>query len=180
MTDTADAASIHVEGEGARLSVTIAATAADALQLRYRLRNTGAGALAVFDRGNRHAVLGGRQAAGAAGAPTFEETADGTVIRHAALPAPATPTGPTLPATPLARRLGSGDLLEEDISLRIPGSTPQRVRWCLGIAPFADDGSFRPDASHQDLWQADDAAVARQRLLCTPWFELATGRFASA
>ncbi|MDH5834560.1 hypothetical protein [Luteimonas kalidii] len=171
-------AATQVDDEGARLSVQLTLLAADTVEIRYRLHNDGAVPLLVFDRGDRRAVLTGRQAAGAIGTPTFEHAGDGDVtLRHAARSLPDSPTGPTLPATPLARRLDAGDALEGTFRFQIPGASPRRLRWCLGVAPLADEDGLLPDGESAGLWRAGAAAVARQRLLCTPWFEVSTARF---
>ncbi|TWT20267.1 hypothetical protein FQY83_11060 [Luteimonas marina] len=173
-------ASTHVEGEGLRLDVDFSAPSGDTVQVRYRLRNDGAAPLAVFDRGNRHAVLTKRQAPGAIGVPTFEETGGGDVVlRHVAPPQADAPTGPTLPPTPLALKLEPGASIEGEFGFSIPASAPpRRVRWCLGVAAFDDVDFFSPEATDAgEVWQAGAGAIARQRVLCTPWFGMAAGRF---
>jgi len=173
-------ASTHVDGEGLRLDVDFSALSSDTVQVRYRLRNDGAAPLAVFDRGNRHAVLTKRQAPGAIGAPTFEETGGGDVVlRHVALLQASGPTGPTLPPTPLALKLEAGASIEGEFVFPIPASAPlKRVRWCVGVAAFDDAGFFSPEATDAgEVWQAGDGAIARQRVLCTSWFGMAAGRF---
>lgn len=173
-------ASTHVDDEGLRLDVGFSAPSDDTVQVRYRLHNEGDAPLAVFDRGNRHAVLAKRQAPGAVGAPTFEETGGGDVVlRHVALPRAGGPTGPTLPPTPLALKLEPGASIEGEFAFSIPSSAPpKRVRWCVGVAPFDDAEFFSPEATEAgEVWQAGDGAVARQRRLCTPWFGMAAGRF---
>ncbi len=173
-------ASTHVEGEGLHLDVDFSAPSGDTVQVRYRLRNDGAAPLAVFDRGNRQAVLAKRQASGAIGVPTFEETGGGDVVlRHVALPRVGGPTGPTLPPTPLALKLEAGASIEGGFAFSIPASAPpKRVRWCVGVAAFDDADFFSPEATDAgEVWQAGDGAIARQRMLCTPWFGMAAGRF---
>lgn len=170
-------ASTRIEDRGVLLDVQLSMPAADTVELRYRLRNGGAQPLAVFDRGDRHAVLSGRQARGGMGAPVFERLADGDlVLRHSAPPASAGPTGPTSPPTPLALRLDPGAVLEDGFVYPIPGSAPRRVRWCLGVAGFSKDGFFGPEPGAKgDVWQASDPGAQRQ--LCTPWFDCARGAF---
>jgi len=173
---------VHVDAQGARLDVAMSATAPDAIHLRYRLHNTGDAPLAVFDRGDRQAVLSGRLVAGAVGAPTFQADGSDVVLRHAARdPAPGGFTGPTVPATPLALQLAPGAVLEGEFEFSIPTpQPPRRLRWCLGVAPFDEAGFSSPqDVAAGTLWQAHDAAVARQQMLCTPWWDLATGETAA-
>lgn len=169
--------STRVEDGKLRLEVQLYMPSADTVELRYRLRNAGEAAVAVFDRGDRHAVLSGRQAQGAVGAPSFEDTGDGLVLRHVARPAPAGPTGPTSPQTPLALKLEAGAVLEDGFRFSIPSAAPQRLRWCLGVAPFEQDRFFAPErAAGLEVWQTTDASA--QRELCTPWFDCGRGAFA--
>jgi hypothetical protein len=173
------AASTRIEDGPVALEVTLSMPKADTVALHYRLRNDGPHALAVFDRGDRHAVLSGRQAPGAIGAPTFEQRDGGDVVlRHVALPAPADPTGPASPRTPLALHLAAGASLEGEFRFVIPtAAPPARVRWCLGVAPFEQERFFAPErAAGVEVWQASDASA--QRELCTPWFDCARGTFA--
>ncbi|WP_101926380.1 MULTISPECIES: hypothetical protein [Luteimonas] len=164
----------------ASLDVDFATPAAGVLQVRYRLRNGGAEAIAVFDRGNRHAVLTGQQVRGAVGMPLLREDADGRIIlQHVAirLPNPA----PTLPPTPLATRVAPGHALEDGFTFsRWLGDPPRHVRWCLGVAPFDAADFHAPDTVDGiEIWQASFALADRQRLLCTPWFDVANGVFLS-
>jgi len=171
-------ASSSVEDGHLRLEVQLSMPSADTVELRYLLRNAGEAAVAVFDRGDRHAVLSGRQAKGAVAAPSFEDAGDGTVVlRHVARPAAAGPTGPTSPHTPLALKLDAGAVLEDGFRFAIPSSAPQRLRWCLGVAPFEQDRFFAPErGAGVEVWQTTDASA--QRELCTPWFDCARGAFA--
>jgi hypothetical protein len=171
-------ASTSLESGNLHLEVQLSMPSADTVELRYRLRNVGEAAVAVFDRGDRHAVLSGRQTQGAVAAPSFEDTGDGAVVlRHVARPAPAGPTGPTSPHTPLALKLEAGAVLEDGFRFSIPSSPPQRLRWCLGVAPFEQERFFAPErGAGVEVWQATDASA--QRELCTPWFDRARGAFA--
>lgn len=168
----------------ARLAVELDFPTVDTVDVRYQLHNAGDVPLAVFDRGDRHAVLTGRQASGDTGVPTFEaDDAGGVTLRHAARPAhasPAGPTGPTVPPTPLVRRVAAGETLQGGFRFQIPAAPPRRLRWCLGVAPFADGEGLRPDVDAAHVWRAGPAAVARQQVLCTPWFDVSAGRFADA
>jgi len=160
------------------LEVALSMPTAETVLLRYRLRNSGPAAVAVFDRGDRHAVRSGRQQAGAVGAPTFEERGNGDVVlRHVARPAPAGPTGPTSPPTPLALRLPPGETLEAEFRFTIPAAAPPaRLRWCLGVALFEPERFAMPEQGDAgEVWQALDPGS--QRELCTPWFDRGQGRF---
>ena len=170
-------ASTRIQDRGVLLDVQLSMPAADTVALRYRLRNGGTQPLAVFDRGDRHAVLSGRQARGGIGAPVFEPTGEGDVVlRHVARAAPTGPTGPTSPPTPLALRLEPGAVLEDGFVYSIPVPAPRRLRWCLGVAGFSQQGFFAPEPGDKgDVWQASDPGA--QRELCTPWFDCARGAF---
>lgn len=165
-----------VEAEGARLEVAFDPDG-DALAVRYRISNTGQAPLAVFDRGDRHAVLTKKLVAGEVPAPRFEATGEGLVLSHQAhaLPDPA----PTLPPVPLAARLEAGGALEGafafDLSL-VDG--PARVRWCLGVAVFdADRYQASESTGEVPVWTAPFDVADTQQRLCTPWFDRAAGAF---
>lgn len=166
----------RVRGEGAELQVTFEwDEGARTLDARYVLRNTGAQALMVFDRGDRQAVLGGRLDAGAVPPPLVEATADGITLWHRALPLPR--PAPTVPPVPLASRVEPGATLEGTFRYAALLEAPRRLRWCLGVMPF-DAAVFTADeASAAGVWRASFAAAARQATLCTPWFDAASERF---
>lgn len=176
MHDEDAVARASMQGEGARLEVAFD-PAGDALAVRYRITNTGPAPLAVFDRGDRHAVLAGGLVAGEVPAPRFDRVEGGLELSHEARPLPDPP--PTLPPVPLASRLGPGEARDGafafDLSL---GEAPGPVRWCLGVAPF-DADRFEPAESAGDvaLWTAPFDLAATQQRLCTPWFDPAAGRF---
>ncbi|QCO66920.1 hypothetical protein E5843_02355 [Luteimonas yindakuii] len=146
--------------------------------VRYRVDNTSDVAVAVFDRGNRHAVLTGRQRSGAVGEPTFVEDAPGDVtLRHIALPLP--DPAPTLPPTPLAVQLQPGASLEGEFAYAPPTQdAPRRVRWCLGVMPFDATLFDSPEEGEGvTVWQASFDAASQQQQLCTAWFDVSTRRF---
>ncbi|MDH5824755.1 hypothetical protein QFW77_17435 [Luteimonas sp. RD2P54] len=170
--------STTVEGDGARLEADFAYDPRQqALRVRYRLHNTGDAALAVFDRGNRHAVLTGRQQPGAVSDPVFREDGADVTLSHIALPLPS--PSPTVPPTPLAVRLPAGAELEGEFTFAPPTAEPaRRMRWCLGVADFEESEFTAPeDVGGVEVWQASFAHVERQQLLCTPWFDVAAGTF---
>ncbi|WP_149196470.1 hypothetical protein [Luteimonas suaedae] len=173
-----EATSTTVEGEGARLEVSFQATAGGPLQVRYRVHNTADADLAVFDRGNRHAVLIGRQHGGAVGDPSFREDGGDVTLSHVALPL-AQPS-PTVPPVPLAAKLVAGGTLEGAFAFTAPtAEAPKRMRWCLGVAPFDEaDFSAPEEIDEVEIWQASFALAERQQTLCTPWFDLSSGMFA--
>lgn len=179
MPDAGDV--VVVEGRDATLEVRFDyASATDTLAVTYRLRNTGDVALMVFDRGNRHAVMAGRLAQGEVPAPLFSVHDGDVALSHRALPLP-TPA-PTVPPLPLAARVAPGEALQGGFEYAsLTAQAPARLRWCLGVVPFAEDDfrelEARPSQARA-VWQASFAVVERQRLLCTPWYVVAAGAFA--
>jgi len=167
-----------VQGAGVALEAGFVYTPASrVLEVRYRVRNDGDAPLAVFDRGDRHAVATGRQKAGAIGAPLLQVQGGDASLTHAASPLPR--PAPTSPPTPLAIRLSVGAQTEGRFAFAMPGAdAPKRLRWCLGVARF-DEGDFSaPEtAGEVELWRASFAVVDRQQLLCTPWFDIAANAF---
>ncbi|NZA25856.1 hypothetical protein H0E84_05625 [Luteimonas sp. SJ-92] len=170
--------STTVEGDGARLEADFAYDPRQrALRVRYRLHNTGGEELAVFDRGNRHAVLSGRQQGGAVGDPAFREDGADVTLSHIALPLPS--PSPTVPPMPLAARLPAGAELEGEFAFAPPTAEPaRRMRWCLGVARFEESELTAPEnVDGVEVWQASFAFAERQQLLCTPWFDVVAGAF---
>lgn len=167
-----------VEGEGATLELAFDPNAGgDRLAVRYRITNTGSSPLAVFDRGNRQAVLAKRQQSGDVPAPMFEVEGRDLTLSHVAMPLP-TPA-PTVPPVPLAARLVPGEAhdggFEFDLAL---AGTPARVRWCLGVAPFDEAASKAAESAGKvAVWTVSFDVVERQQRLCSPWYDIAGGAF---
>lgn len=163
---TLDAEFIYQENEG--------------LRVRYSVRNTGKQDLAVFDRGNRHAVLTKQMSAGDVGQPHFRDD-NGAVTLSLAARALPKPT-PYLPPVPLAVKLPAGASVsgEFQFDLNLIDTAPTRIRLCVGIAAFnAQNYSDSYKADALEVWRASFAVVDHQRMLCTPWFDLASGKFQS-
>ncbi|WP_058833719.1 hypothetical protein [Luteimonas abyssi] len=179
---TDDPATTEVASDTLRLTATFAfAEQTGAVSVRYRLENGGADPVAVFDRGDRHAVLTGRQTEGVVGEPIFVEDAPGEVSLYHAARALSQPT-PTVPPTPLAAKLAGGDALEGTFVLAPPTEQPlRRVRWCLGVAPF-DPAAFSAPETRDgvEVWRAGFEQAEQQTLLCTDWFDVEAGRFDAA
>lgn len=177
-TTMSEAPATTIEGDGVRIEAAFETGAGGPLRVRYRVHNTGGADLAVFDRGNRHAVLTKRQKTGEVGEPGFREDGDGgLVLSHVARPLP--DPSPTLPPTPLAARLAPGQALEGSFSFSpLVGEQPRRLRWCLGVAAF-DEAQFRSpeQAGAVEVWQASFALADSQQTLCTPWFDVDAGAF---
>lgn len=169
----------RVNGEGAMVEAAFDPDG-QRLMVRYRISNTGDAPLAVFDRGDSHAVLTKRLVAGDVPGPRVEGGDGGLTLTHAAqaLPDPA----PTSPPVPLATKLGAGERLDAsfDVDLSLFANAT-RVRWCLGVLPF-DEAVLKPATSAGDVavWSASFSVVEQQQLLCTPWFDMAAGVFEDA
>ncbi len=174
---SSDSARAQVEAEGVVLDAVFAREG-DGVRVDYRIRNTGAVPLVVFDRGDRHAVLTRRQASGDVGVPMLREEAGmRATLSHIAraLPKPA----PTLPPTPLARRVASDASVDATFSFAnwLAGA-PAQVQWCVGIGVTEDARLFASDDSGDvEVWQADFGYADDQQVLCTPWFDMASGTF---
>lgn len=172
-----DSARAHVDGKGVALEAVFAREG-EGVRVDYRIRNTGTVPLVIFDRGDRHAVLTRRQPSGAVGVSALREHA-GTraTLSHVAraLPTPA----PTVPPTPLARRVEAGASV--DSTFRFSNwlaSTPAQVKWCVGVGIADDTRLFSSDDSGDvQVWQADFGYADDQQVLCTPWFDMANGTF---
>lgn len=145
--------------------------------VRYVIRNDGQATLIVFDRGTVHDVSIGRQVLGGVGVPAQEPTSEGVTLVHAAQPLPE--PSPTSPPTPLGVELAPGASLVARFRATLPGpSLPKRLRWCVGVMPFADDLSSSPlQTEHGVVWTASFASVGQQQRLCTPWYDIAGARF---
>ena len=149
------------------------------LKVAYRLRNGGKAPLMVFDRGNRHAVLTQKLVQGDVAAPTFSQQDGDLTLSHRALP-PAKPH-PLIPPTPLASRVEPDAGLEGEFEFAMDTDVPvDRVRWCLGVVPFADDfKALKPEPEKPEVWLGSLSHADSQRTLCTPWFDLASSSFES-
>jgi hypothetical protein len=135
--------------------------------------------LAVFDRGDRHALASGRQKAGAIAAPTSRSVGDDVVLEHIALPLPR--PAPVSPPTPLAAKLAAGAQSNGHFEFALPGlQAPKRLRWCLGVAAFVEADFNSPEqVGDVEIWRASFAVAERQQTLCTPWFDVARMAFES-
>lgn len=169
-----------VQGHGVALEAEFAYAASKrVLTVAYRLHNQGDTPLAVFDRGDRHAVATGRQTAGAIAAPAWRTEGGDVSLSHAAAPLPN--PAPVSPPTPLAVRVAAGAQTAGRFGFALPGlDAPKRLRWCLGVAAFEDRDFTAPEsAGGVEVWRASFAVVERQQLLCTPWFDVAANGFAA-
>ncbi|ROU04607.1 hypothetical protein D9T17_22980 [Lysobacter enzymogenes] len=153
-------------------------TQSRAVEVNYRLHNPAAAPpLAVFDRGDLHTVQIGRQKLGAIGQPGFVTEGNDVEMLHAALPLP--DPAPTSPPTPLAIRVAPGTTLSGRFESEIWSNVePKRLRWCVDVMAF-DDKFFDAPARGGDpqVYSAPFAAAEAQKMLCTPWFDIARGGF---
>lgn len=175
----AAAAQATVQGEqGSVLKVRFDyQPAARIVAVSYRLRNTADAPLAVFDRGNFHAVDTGRQKAGEVGIPTEKTEGEDVELMHGVLPLRR--PSPTVPPTPIALRLEPGKEVSARFEYALKGTlAPKRLRWCVGVMRFNETDFDQPHtASQGQLWRASFAVVGKQQMLCTPWFDVAANRF---
>lgn len=176
----AEAARTEVEGEGARLEVAFDPAAQEGFSIRYRVTNTGTAPLAVFDRGNRQAVLTKKLSTGTVPPPLLKQENGDVTLSHIALPLPS--PAPTVPPTPLAAKIAPGAIVEGSFVFDLPSArTPKRLRWCLGTAPFTEaDFDSREQVEGVEVWRGSFAVVERQQTLCTPWYDIAGKAFAAA
>jgi hypothetical protein len=139
------------------------------LRVEYSVKNTSSAPLMVLDAG---VAIGGKLAAGGA-APLGKTDGEALTLTHAAtaLPKPA----PTVPRITLASRLEPGAMRSSKFDADVPPGV-KRVRYCVGVAPFAED-AFAPFEPDTKLWRAAFGVAATQTLICTAWFDLATNHF---
>lgn len=170
--------STRVESDGLVLDVRFEARAGAPLRVHYRVQNTGREPVAVFDRGDRHAVLTKRQATGDVGQPGTRDEGNGDVtLSHVARPLP--DPSPTLPPVPLAAKLPAGDMLEGTFTASpMTLDTPKRLRWCLGVSAFEPAHFSSPEqVDGVEIWLASFDEASRQTTICTPWFDIASSAF---
>lgn len=147
------------------------------IEVHYRLHNAGTAALAVFDRGDQHAIGTGRQKVGDVGIPRQIVNGEDIELIHAAMPLPE--PEPTSPPTPVAIELAPGAELSGHFRFALKGViSPKRLRWCVGAMHVGDAYMDSPqDMKDGRLWRASFAVVEKQKMLCTPWYDVAAGRF---
>jgi hypothetical protein len=147
------------------------------LEVRYTLHNRGNVALAVFDRGDQHAIGTGRQAFGAVGIPRMDIDGESISLVHAAVPLP--DPAPTSPPTPVAIELAPGASLEGEFKFALKGLiVPKRLRWCVGVMRVGDAYMDSPqDTKAGRFWRASFGVVDKQAMVCTPWYDVANAAF---
>jgi hypothetical protein len=147
-------------------------------EVRYEVRNTGSRSVMIFDRGTVHDVGIESHVLGAIGAPRQQIAGRDLTLLHVAVPLGE--PSPTSPPTPLALELAPGATLVGRCQVMLQGpALPQRLRWCLGMMPKDEEILFAPLATPDGrLWTASFAAVERQQLACSGWFDIDQQRFA--
>ena len=166
-----------VAGADARLEVRFDYAGSRPLKVSYRLHNDGKAPLMVFDRGNRHAVLTKKLVQGEIAAPTFSDEDGDVTLSHRVLPL--TKPTPFIPPTPLAARVEPGAVLAGEFEFSVPtAQAPRRLRWCLGVIPFAGDfKAIKGEAPAKEVWLGSLNDAERQQLICTPWYDVAKAAF---
>jgi hypothetical protein len=161
----------HVETALAALDARFAIDGARrVLRVEYSVKNTSGAPLMVLDGG---VALAGK--VGAGGAAPLGSVDDGALtLTYAAATLPK-PT-PTVPRITLASRVEPGATHTSKFDADVPPDT-KRVRYCVGVAPFADE-AFAPFEADPKLWRTSFGVAATQTLVCTAWFDLATSHFA--
>jgi hypothetical protein len=147
------------------------------IEVRYTLHNRGDAPLAVFDRGDQHAIGSGRQAFGAVGIPRMDIDNEDISLVHAAVPLP--DPAPTSPPTPVAIEVAPGASLEGEFKFALKGLVmPKRLRWCVGVMRVGDAYMDSPQNTEAGrLWRASFGVVEKQAMLCTPWYDVASAAF---
>jgi hypothetical protein len=165
-----DDRAVHVETALASLDARFEVDGARRmLHVEYSVKNRSDAQLMVLDGG---VALAGKVGAGGA-APLGKLDGETLTLTHAAttLPKPA----PTVPRVTLAARVEPGASHASKFEADLPPGT-KRVRYCVGVAPFAEQ-AFTPFEADATLWRAAFGVAATQTLVCTTWFDLATNRF---
>ena len=132
------------------------------VRVDYSVRNKSGAPLMALDRG-----------IAAAGkvmdtAPLAKIDGDALTLTQAAMPLPK--PAPTVPRVPLATRIEPGATHSATIEAELPLEA-KRVRYCIGVAPFAED-TFTAMQGQADAWRASFAVAESQTLLCSAWFDV--------
>ncbi|MGO1072506.1 hypothetical protein [Lysobacter sp. CA199] len=148
------------------------------LLVRYRLRNGSAKrSLAVFDRGVYSDRAGAVFAPGAVGTARVQVEGDGVSLIHS----PDTPASAhdPLASAALAVEVNAGAELADQFVHRFSDTAPKRLRWCVGVMAFDQAAFGHPvKTEHGTVWTATVDTASARKLLCTPWYDVAAGRFA--
>lgn len=148
------------------------------LQVNYRVRNLSTtSALAVFDRADLLTVELGQQALGDIAVPIQTRDGDDVTLSHLVAPLPV--PSPESPPTPTALRVTAGATLSGGFKVGLSGAgSPRRIRWCLGTAAFETQRFSSPtQVADGELWRAAFSVVEHQRVICTPWYDVASAAF---
>lgn len=183
---TTTLAEVHLElqdGQNVRLRVEewVYFPQQNAIQVGYRLHNGSRDrSIAVFDRGTYEQHAGAVYAPGSVSAPIVKVAGTDIEMIHAALP-PATGTG-SMPSTSLAIEVkGEEELKGFFVVPRLGNVSLQRLRWCVGVMSF-DKSLFRTpyESEFGTIWVAKIDLQPQQKMLCTPWYDVALAKFEPA
>lgn len=148
------------------------------LRVDYAVANPSDQTMLVFDRGDTHAVVTGRQQAGAIVLPLVSESGGDVTLLHQGVPQ--SQAGVTLPAIPLVLQVEAGKGYEGSFVLPLPrlaagAGRYERVRYCLGLALLDEP---LPDYAHFEggVWQVRPDLLDAQQVTCTPWTSLPPAR----
>ena len=146
------------------------------LHIAYTVTNIGPYPLLVFDRGDALSVVIKRQSPGDVGVPITQFEAGDLTLRHVARPL--SEPAPTAPPSPLVSQVPPGGEYQNRFSHALPDAASEqvrRVRYCqatIGVPEPLPESERRPGG----VWSVPNAFAAHQGVLCSPWFEVATGR----
>lgn len=145
----------------------------DLVTAEYEVRNEGAQAIAIFDRGDSLALATRRQRAGENVLPMSDQDGARLTLSHLALALPN--PAPTVPRISLAAKIDPGKSIAAAFEIDLPRDV-REVRYCLGFAPFnADDFSAVDTQSSLPVWRTAFTVSAHQSELCSDWFVLVDG-----
>ena len=171
-----DQSSTDVEHALAKLHVSLAYDATQhSLRVACSIRNKTDAALMVLDRGMRTGSKGGDVPTKESPPPLIKREGADVTLTHAALALPK--PAPTVPRMTLAARVEPGAEHASQFNVDVPADA-KRVRYCVGVAPFAED-AFTAEAADATTWRASFRIAESQTLLCTPWLDLSTSKFDS-
>lgn len=150
------------------------------LRIAYKVVNVGEYPLLVFDRGDALSVATKRQVSGSVGVPTTQFRDGDLTLSHVARPL--SRPAPTAPPSPLVTQVLPGSEYGNHFTHVLPRSGPdavRRVRYCQAAIGVPEP---LPEAERREggVWSVPNAFAAHQGILCSPWFDLATGGLADA
>lgn len=154
------------------------APASRIVSVDYTLRNRGAAALAVFDRGDANSLAAELHKLGDVGIPRMRVEGQDVTLEHTVQALP-TETEITSPPTPVALELAPGASVDGHFRFLLEGTVvPKRLRMCIGAMRVGDAYMESPEQTPAGkLWTASFEVVAKQQRVCTQWYDVASERF---